>query len=94
MCSSVSTSFSHARSATEDFGSVRSCTAELFDSHYLVCDRLYQVRPGYEHLGAVANHKDEDSHSGRVYRAHRAGSMAEICGTTLDASTLRLKTSA
>ena len=58
MCSSVSTSFSHAPSATEDYGSVRSCTAELFGSHNLVGDRLHHVRPGYEHLGAVANHKD------------------------------------
>ena len=72
-CSSASTSFSKARSATPE--RVVWVTAPPSSSwrHGLVGHRLHHVGAGDEHVGAVLHHEDEVGHRRRIDGAAGAG---------------------
>ena len=72
-CSSASTSFSKARSATPERVVWVTAPPSSSCGHRLVRHRLHHVGAGDEHVGAVLHHEDEVGHRRRIDRAAGAG---------------------
>jgi hypothetical protein len=72
ICSSASTSFSNAPSATPDLVVCTTAPPSSSCRHHLVGDGLHHVGAGDEHVARVLHHEDEVGHRRRIDVAARA----------------------